>query len=329
MKLHPGDGSGRRPFFLVAGMFGNVLNLRQLALQVGRDGPVYGLQARGLIGDDAPHIDMGDAAREYLAEIRQIQPEGPYMLGGFSGGGITAYEMARQLRAEGQEVASLILLDTPLPQRPELGRRDKALIKLQEIWRKGVRYFAEWAQNRIRWEIEKRRTTPAETGRGPEFNNRKIELAFRQAAAGYDLNVWDGPMTLFRPPLDQHWSVSGGNWVSEAREYVFADNDWTRHAPQVQVIEVPGDHDSMVLSPNVAVLRQPSAGRARRCGTGASSAAYARHGGGVTRHAYANDPHHHPQFPHAGNDVARGRNRDARHGGVAGRGVGDRQRVRR
>ena len=254
VKLHPGDGTGRRPFFLVAGMFGNVLNLRQLALLVGRDRPVYGLQARGLIGSDEPHCDMREAARDYLTEIRSIQPEGPYHLGGFSGGGITAYEMARQLQENGQQVASLVLLDTPLPERPLLNRRDRLLIKMHEIRSKGLRYLTEWAGNRIRWEIEKRQPAQAETGTVPEFNNRKIELAFRHAAATYSLERWDGPVTLFRPPLDRHWQVSEGNWVSREREYVFADNDWTRWAPQVQVVEVPGDHDSMVLVPNVSTL---------------------------------------------------------------------------
>jgi thioesterase domain-containing protein len=61
-------------------------------------------------------------------------------------------------------------------------------------------------------------------------------------------------MTLFRPPLDRKWQVTGGNWVSAEREYVFEDNDWTRWAPKVEVVEVPGDHDSMVLVPNVTVL---------------------------------------------------------------------------
>ena len=63
-----------------------------------------------------------------------------------------------------------------------------------------------------------------------------------------------GPTALFRPPLDRRWAVSNGQWVSAAREYVFPDNDLTRFAPALQVIEVPGDHDSMVLEPNVRVL---------------------------------------------------------------------------
>ena len=61
-------------------------------------------------------------------------------------------------------------------------------------------------------------------------------------------------MILLRPALDRRFKVSGGNWVSEAREYVFDDNEWKQFAPQVRVIEVPGDHDSMVLSPNVVVM---------------------------------------------------------------------------
>ena len=255
VPLQKGDDGARAPFFLVAGMFGNVLNLRHLALMLGRDRPVYGLQARGLIGDDEPHHRVEEAAADYIAELRQVQPHGPYLLGGFSGGGITAYEMAQQLQAAGEEIALLVLLDTPLPVRPELSRRDKALIKLQELRRKGPGYLREWAGNRIRWEVEKRRA-PVAIDAVPAFDNAKIEAAFRAAVGAYALKPWNGPAVLFRPPLDRHWQVSGGRWVSAEKEYVFPDNDWTRFAPRLQVIEVPGDHDSMVLVPNVGVLAE-------------------------------------------------------------------------
>ncbi|MEQ6204073.1 beta-ketoacyl synthase N-terminal-like domain-containing protein [Sulfitobacter sp. HNIBRBA2951] len=241
------------PLFVVAGMFGNVLNLRHLALQFADSRAVYGLQARGLIGDSAPHETIEDAAKDYIAEIRQVQASGPYLLSGFSGGGITAYEMARQLRAAGEEVAVLALLDTPLPVRPSLSKPDKAMIKLAELREKGPKYLVEWAQNRIAWERAKRQGTPAQAG-GAQFNNTKIEAAFLRAVGQYRTPEWDGAMTLLRPVLDRRYKVTGGNWVSEAREYVFADNDWTRYAPHVEVIEVPGDHDSMVLSPNVVVM---------------------------------------------------------------------------
>ena len=241
------------PLFVVAGMFGNVLNLRHLALQFSDTRAVYGVQARGLIGDSDPHETVEEAAADYIAEIRQVQAQGPYLLSGFSGGGITAYEMARQLTAEGEEVAVLALLDTPLPVRPSLSKPDKALIKLAELREKGPKYVIEWAQNRIAWEKEKRAGVAVVTG-AAQFNNTKIEAAFLRAVGQYKTPEWKGPMTLLRPVLDRRFKVSGGNWVSEAREYVFDDNEWTSFAPNVQVIEVPGDHDSMVLSPNVVVM---------------------------------------------------------------------------
>ncbi len=241
------------PLFVVAGMFGNVLNLRHLALQFGQERAVYGLQARGLLGNDAPHETVEQAAKDYIAEIRQVQPSGPYLLSGFSGGGITAYEMAQQLKAAGEEVAVLALLDTPLPVRPSLSKPDKALIKITELREKGPKYLAEWVQNRIAWEQAKRQGK-AEVTTATQFNNTKIEAAFLRAVAQYQTPIWNGSMTLLRPVLDRRFAVSGGKWVSEAREYVFEDNEWMQYASHLRVIEVPGDHDSMVLSPNVVVM---------------------------------------------------------------------------
>jgi len=110
VPMHSGEGGAKTPFFLVAGMFGNVLNLRHLAHLVGSDRPFYGLQARGLFGDEEPHRSIEAAATDYIAEMRQVQPTGPYMVGGFSGGGITAYEIAQQLTAQGEEISSVIML---------------------------------------------------------------------------------------------------------------------------------------------------------------------------------------------------------------------------
>ena len=74
VAMHSGEGGPKTPFFLVAGMFGNVLNLRHLAHLLGNDRPFYGLQARGLFGDAAPHTTIEEAAADCLAEIRQVQP---------------------------------------------------------------------------------------------------------------------------------------------------------------------------------------------------------------------------------------------------------------
>ena len=255
VPMHQGEGGPKTPFFLVAGMFGNVLNLRHLAGLLGRDRPFYGLQARGLLGDSEPHTRLDQAARDYIAEMRQVQPHGPYLVGGFSGGGLTALEIARALRDAGEEVALLTLLDTPLPVRPDITRADKALIKLQEFRQKGPGYLVEWLRARRDWKATQARMADEAAGEGEgAFHNRRIEAAFRAALPLVPLERYDAPVALFRPPLDRHWKVTGGRWVDRQREFVSPDNGWSPWMPRLSVHEVPGDHDSMVLEPNVRVL---------------------------------------------------------------------------
>ena len=241
-----------KPMFIVAGMFGNVLNLRHVALELGRDRPVYGLQARGLIGDMEPHTRIEDAARDCIAEMRQVQPEGPYFVAGFSGGGITALEIAQQLRAMGEEVGLLTLFDTPLPVRPKLTRFDKLLMKVSEFRQKGPGYILEWIQARREWKehLARQQTDAPEGG----FNNSKIEQAYYQAVETYSVVPYDGPVLLLRPPLEKLWKVSGGLWVDSEREYVYHDNQWGQFMADLEIVEVSGDHDSMVLVPHVRNL---------------------------------------------------------------------------
>ena len=61
-------------------------------------------------------------------------------------------------------------------------------------------------------------------------------------------------MTLFRPKLDIHYRLSGGRLVDSERNYLFHDNEWTPYVKSLEIYEVPGNHDSMVLEPNVRVL---------------------------------------------------------------------------
>ena len=253
VPMHKGEAGTKTPFFLVAGMFGNVLNLRHLAQLLGADRPFYGLQARGLYGDAEPHRNFVDAATDHIAEMRQVQPQGPYLLGGFSGGGLIAWDIARQLEAAGEEVSILALLDTPIPMRPTLSRADKAIIKLAELRARGPGYLIDWA--RARWEWERTKNLPKADATGEtQFHNAAIEASFRTALPVYQMHPRKGATVLFRPALDRHWQVTKGNWVSHAKEYVLPDNDLTRFAPALEVIEVPGDHDSMVLEPNVRVM---------------------------------------------------------------------------
>ncbi|MER7325257.1 amino acid adenylation domain-containing protein [Streptomyces lydicus] len=76
------------------------------------DQPVYGLQAHGLTEPAATPDSMAEMVRAYLAQVRAVQPQGPYALLGWSFGGLVAHEMAVQLQEDGHEVASLVLLDS-------------------------------------------------------------------------------------------------------------------------------------------------------------------------------------------------------------------------
>ncbi len=105
------DGK-RTPFFCVHCVGGNVLNYNVFVPYLDKDQPLYGLQCKGLDGITEPFDDLRVMARNYIDEIRVIQPHGPYLLGGGSMGGLVAFEMAQQLLEMNQEIGLLVMLDT-------------------------------------------------------------------------------------------------------------------------------------------------------------------------------------------------------------------------
>ena len=110
VTLRDGTGPG---LFLVHSIGGDVVGYRALAEAL-PPGPVYALRAPAL--DGGPHYrDVGEMAAAYLHELRRVQPNGPYRLGGWSAGGVVAYEMARQLSFDGEETELLALVDSYAP----------------------------------------------------------------------------------------------------------------------------------------------------------------------------------------------------------------------
>lgn len=152
--------------FLIHSLGGDILNYRDLVAEIG--GAAYGIQMYGLDQRQAPHRDIGRAARDYISVMTSVQPKGPYVLAGFSSGGIIAFEMAWQLVAAGERVAELILLDSGLPPRAEsriqFGRRARARAVVanlphvardlrhwdQKRWRGAIRSAVESARERLR-----------------------------------------------------------------------------------------------------------------------------------------------------------------------------------
>src|SRR5207249_8294245 len=147
------QGGQRQPFFCVHAAGGNVLEYRDLARLLGPDQPFYGLQAKGLDGKSEPHTTIKEMASHYIREMRELQPEGPYLIGGRSSGGTIAFEMACQLSAAGQEVGLLALLDTYpagyfklLPGSGTLGQRASRYAKKLSSHRDNLRQLGTRAK---------------------------------------------------------------------------------------------------------------------------------------------------------------------------------------
>jgi len=114
----------KNPLFVVHGLGGGVVQMRELARRLDADRPFHAFQARGLDGVTRPLYRIEAMAETYLERMRQVRPAGPYLVAGYSMGGVVAYEMARQLVAAGERVAALIVIDSaapvPLPFRDRL-----------------------------------------------------------------------------------------------------------------------------------------------------------------------------------------------------------------
>src|SRR4030095_6864448 len=109
-SLVPIQPNGSKPpLFCIHAGGGHVLFYRDLARRLGSDQPFYGIQARRLRGRQVAHSSVEEMAAHYIEEMRTVQPNGPYYLGGSSFGGLVAFEMARQLDAQGAEVALVAL----------------------------------------------------------------------------------------------------------------------------------------------------------------------------------------------------------------------------
>lgn len=104
----------RPPLFCIHPLGGDVLVYIGLAHHLGKEYPLYGLQAPAFSLDVAPLATVEEVATSYIEAIRTVQPTGPYHLAGLSFGGIVAFEMARQLQQQGEQIAFLGLFDAVL-----------------------------------------------------------------------------------------------------------------------------------------------------------------------------------------------------------------------
>jgi len=119
------------PLFLVHPAGGSVMGYSQLGELINR--PLYGIQAESRSDDADRHLDIIELAKEYVAELQQHQPNGPYSLGGWSSGALIAVEMAAQIEAAGKNVKHVFILDGPTPVTWEVQDESLLLWFLQDL----------------------------------------------------------------------------------------------------------------------------------------------------------------------------------------------------
>jgi aspartate racemase len=222
----------RTPLFLVHGVGGHVLRFRALAQYMAPNQPVYALQAQGLDGKHAPLRRVEDMAQRYLEDIRAAQREGPYYLAGYSFGGLVALELARRLTEAGQEVRLLALLDTFAETQVSKGELLSRFLGLSLA--EQFEFLARKTRKKIR-----------RTVNGVAFPAalKLVRQCCHEAEEAYVPAAYPGRITLFRPAMK---SLRG----AEEQE-----GGWDKIAKRgVDVLEVAGDHGSIIDEPNAQTL---------------------------------------------------------------------------
>jgi acyl transferase domain-containing protein/thioesterase domain-containing protein len=239
------------PFVCVAGMGGTLNNLRNLAMLLGASRPVYGLQPPG--ADNAAQLldSVEQLASHYIDELRREQPNGPYFLGGYSGGGVAAFEMAKQLLAAGEKVAFLAFIDSFSPALPQRSWGERARLHARRAGALGPRYFFDMVQRRLNAERGNLRLKMARRlGRvmPDEFRYDAIGASWIAAEEKYRPAPQTLRATLFRAREESALSLWSGVKVD-------GEHGWGRYVLDgVEVQLCPGNHTTMCEEPNVRVL---------------------------------------------------------------------------
>jgi amino acid adenylation domain-containing protein len=205
------------PFFCIPGNLGNVFNdLGALAKYLIPTHPFYGFQ-------DGTHnpSKIEDVAALYLAEVKTIQPKGPYFLGGVCSGGTVAYEMAQQLKSQGEQVAVLALIEPAHPADSQLQGHFQF-----------VRIMSRNIRKTLRQQIKK--LLQMEKNETRAFAGMKFKLA---------ANIWAVRHYIPKPyPGTLHLFLTGSTLKGPWRRRL----DWQNLATAGSTLhEIPGDHKTI------------------------------------------------------------------------------------
>ncbi|QVI24931.1 hypothetical protein KHQ06_16630 [Nocardia tengchongensis] len=259
-------GSGT-PLFLVHPIGGNVLCYVELSKHLPEGQTLYGLQAAGLEPGSTPAETIPEMARDYVAAIQRVQPNGPYHLGGWSLGGMVAFEMAQQLTDAGHEVGMLAMIDAMT-----IEPGDSRLASERELYRFFLWELLLPARHTDTTMIEIPEQSVGddeildfilaatiEAGVLPATGSRELVrrlfgvfMGCSRGIDSYQPRRYPGDLTLLRcieplPPVLRpvHDRVRA--------LYHDATNGWAAYAGgNLEVIDVPGDHLTVVESPQAS-----------------------------------------------------------------------------
>lgn len=253
--ISPLKPSGMRPpIFMIHPPGGIVMCYRELSQNLPADQPLFAIRSHGLHGTEELPDSIERMAAAYLVAVKQTRPEGPYVLGGWSLGGLIAYEMSKQLLAQGELVSKLIMLDTTIPN----GSTD--LVPEKEQVNVGLEYDIDLTLEELSelppeeqlpflWEHAKKLGV-LDDNSPPEVVAQSLEdlqglfSHHVECSSKYSIEPLPVDIALFRP----------SDTPNELE--VAHDRGWGHLAKNVTVQFVPGHHHSMVQSPNVEKLAE-------------------------------------------------------------------------
>lgn len=234
--------------FCIHGGGGNILFLQEWKKYANKYKlSICGFQARGVDGVTKPHGSIEEMALDYIQELRELQPKGPYYLAGYSSGGIIALEAADILRKQGEAVPLVILLDS---RHPSTGSRR---LRADE-------HFQDFLSNPFAYAFGKTMKTVhrAQTRSGIRQlhkyieSNQPIPLELREIYLNihlgsleqkYATKVFDNPVVLFR-------AKETGRVYDHLPQHL----GWGNELNNLVIREIPGDHNDLIREPNVGVL---------------------------------------------------------------------------
>ena len=257
------------PFFCVHPVGGNILCYSALANRLGNDHPFYGLQARGISGQEQPHTQVEDMATDYIEAIKTIQSQGPYYIGGWSFGGLVAFEMAQQLHRQGEQVGLLGLIDTRAP-IPELSAMDIDETAITLLLTQDISAIVgspldisseilsqlnqEEQLNYILTAVKQAQILPPDTELKQMKQILKVYQANIQATLDYQASIYPNSVTLLRA---ENSSSLFSEWISDKLPDWINNQTygWERFSTQPIVCQtIAGDHYSILTEPNVKNL---------------------------------------------------------------------------